>query len=364
MRRLVVLGGVVVDQHPDDPRHRARHGDLARAQQRHVLEPEGARGDGGNSASRSSVTVKMQLTTCSGASRCCAAIACISSLVASRISAASLRSTLVAPRRANSRMGGDCVRASRARRRSTSSSRRRRCAPAASAPSVSGPKRTRTSDSDRMPDGLAHPAHLAVASLVDRQLDLLGCQAAHARGRRGAVLELDALAQRAQRRSAIAAAGEPHAVGLRRPRSGGGSGGWRARRRWSAGSARCCRRRGARPDTGAARAAGTRSSTVGRPCVSRAVETTPAGLFSAYTTRRSGARERAAVDRDVAGARRRRARGRSRSRRRRSRARPRSRPRRRAARRRRRGRGTWRGASLSGARARRFDPGRNHLLQP
>jgi hypothetical protein len=43
----VVVLGVVMDQHADHARQRARHRDLARAQQRHAVEAEGARGDGG-----------------------------------------------------------------------------------------------------------------------------------------------------------------------------------------------------------------------------------------------------------------------------------------------------------------------------
>jgi hypothetical protein len=36
-----------MDQHPDHARQRARHGDLAGAQQRHALEAERTRGDRG-----------------------------------------------------------------------------------------------------------------------------------------------------------------------------------------------------------------------------------------------------------------------------------------------------------------------------
>src|SRR3954471_13176624 len=51
-----------------------------------------------------------------------------------------------------------------------------------------------------MPDGLAHPPHLALAALVDGDLEHAGGDAADL-GRRGpAVVELDALAQLAQRR--------------------------------------------------------------------------------------------------------------------------------------------------------------------
>src|SRR3954447_19599359 len=47
VRRLVPVVRVVVDQHADDHRQRARHRHLARAQQRHAIEPELARGDRG-----------------------------------------------------------------------------------------------------------------------------------------------------------------------------------------------------------------------------------------------------------------------------------------------------------------------------
>ena len=54
----------------------------------------------GNSASRSWVRVKMQLTRASGSSRLRASISPISSSVACRIASASLASTVVAPRTA------------------------------------------------------------------------------------------------------------------------------------------------------------------------------------------------------------------------------------------------------------------------
>ena len=66
MRRRVAGRRVVVDQRPDHPRHRPRDRDLAAAEQRHRVEPEARAATAGNSASRSSVTVKMQLTIASG----------------------------------------------------------------------------------------------------------------------------------------------------------------------------------------------------------------------------------------------------------------------------------------------------------
>ena len=50
-----------------------------------------------------------------------------------------------------------------------------------------------------MADGLEHPLHLAVASLVDRQLDPVAAEPPRARGCGAAVVELDALARAAQR---------------------------------------------------------------------------------------------------------------------------------------------------------------------
>ena len=50
-----------------------------------------------------------------------------------------------------------------------------------------------------MAERLEHPPDLAVAALVDRQLDRARAEAAHAGGRGAAVLELDALFERADR---------------------------------------------------------------------------------------------------------------------------------------------------------------------
>ena len=51
----------------------------------------------------------------------------------------------------------------------------------------------------RVADGLEHPPHLALAALVDGDLDAVGRESLHARGCRPPVVELDALAQRPQR---------------------------------------------------------------------------------------------------------------------------------------------------------------------
>ena len=105
VRRAMGLVGVVVDEHADDVPQRARHRDLARAQQRHAVEAQARAATAGNSASRSSVRVKMQLTTSSGPISLRAMISRISSSVASRIAGDSLTSTVVAPRRAKRRIG-------------------------------------------------------------------------------------------------------------------------------------------------------------------------------------------------------------------------------------------------------------------
>src|SRR5947208_12406111 len=47
VRGAVVLGGVVVQQHADHARHRARDADLLRAQQGYLLEAEAAGGGRG-----------------------------------------------------------------------------------------------------------------------------------------------------------------------------------------------------------------------------------------------------------------------------------------------------------------------------
>ena len=53
-----------------------------------------------------------------------------------------------------------------------------------------------------MADGLEHPPHLALAALVDGDLDEVGREPAHARGRGDPVVELDPAAQRLERRPA------------------------------------------------------------------------------------------------------------------------------------------------------------------
>ncbi len=96
----------------------------------------------------------------------------------------------------------------------------------------------------RVADRLEHPLDLAVAALVQRQLDR-GGRPPHGRGRGRAVLELDAVGElpqdplgrlrpRPRRRTPC------------RPRSADARAGARARRRWSAAARRSCRRRAGR----------------------------------------------------------------------------------------------------------------------
>ncbi len=132
----------------------------------------------------------------------------------------------------------------------------------------------------RMPDGLAHPAHLPLAALADRDLEHVGAQAADPRRGGPPVVELDALAQRAQRRVAHRPA--PH-LGPVRARH------LVARVHEVVGEVAVVRQQdepgrvGVEAADGYSRvpASGTSSTTVGRPCVSCAVETTPAGLWTA-----------------------------------------------------------------------------------
>ena len=133
-----------------------------------------------------------------------------------------------------------------------------------------------------MADRLAHPPDLAVATFVDRDPQDSRRRLGHL-GRGGrSIVELDSFAQGADRRRADAASARRprprRGTPCRRP-STGGRHGWPARRRWSAGAGPRCRRRGG-PTGNTRGSVGTSSTTVGRPWVSRAVVTTPAGLLS------------------------------------------------------------------------------------
>src|SRR3954451_18532966 len=69
---------------------------------------------------------------------------------------------------------------------------------------------------------LAHPPHLALAALVDRDLELARADPPHARRGGAAVVELDALAQPPQRRLADTPDGVDGAGGVWAPASWGG----------------------------------------------------------------------------------------------------------------------------------------------
>ena len=83
---------------------------------------------------------------------------------------------------------------------STSAALSRRWPPSGRSPSRSGPKATRSSRTTRVPDGLEHPPHLALAALVEDELDALGREPPRAGGGRDAVVERHALPELAQRR--------------------------------------------------------------------------------------------------------------------------------------------------------------------
>ena len=68
--RLVVRGRVVVAEQADHARHGAGHVHLPVAEQRHLVQAELAGGNRRNSASRSSVQVKITLTKLFGSARC------------------------------------------------------------------------------------------------------------------------------------------------------------------------------------------------------------------------------------------------------------------------------------------------------
>ena len=175
--------------------------------------------------------------------------------------------------------------------------RPRRCGEAPAPPSAqvrraaAGRTRSARSARTRVADRLAHP--LAPAACGPRGSSARARRRASWRTRAGAVGRPRA---RRPSRSAPQRALATRAPRDRRagrswaPRSSGASGGSRARRRWSAGSARWCRRPGARPGTGGARARRRGRRRSARPWVSFAVETTPAGLLR---RRRRGARPRA-----------------------------------------------------------------------
>src|ERR1700677_3391110 len=120
-------------------------------------------------------------------------IACISSVVASRICWASLLETLVAPRRANSRWGIAAILSERAQALDLLLAQ----------PSIRAwgePVQSQRTERDSlkrehgMTDRLAHAPDLPVATLVDRQLDQIRLHTTHARRRGETILQLNPVA--------------------------------------------------------------------------------------------------------------------------------------------------------------------------
>ena len=115
----------------------------------------------------------------------------------------------------------------------TSSTVRWRHRPGARSVSRTGPIRVRTRRRTGWPDGLAHAADLAVAALVDDDAQHAGREHADLGGRGGAVVELDALAQRPQGTGCGGPARHLGHVLLGHPVRGVGEQLGERRRRWS-----------------------------------------------------------------------------------------------------------------------------------
>src|SRR4051794_16692885 len=98
-------------------------------------------------------------------------------------------------------------------------------APGRQRPEAQRPERDPLERLDPVADRLAHPAHLALAPLVDRELELARPDPPHLRRRGAAVVELDPLAQPPQRGLADWRGGGDGAGGVGGPRGGGGGGG-------------------------------------------------------------------------------------------------------------------------------------------
>src|SRR6185369_16506314 len=120
----------------------------------------------------------------------------ISSSVAPRMASAVFSLTELAPRSATSRMAGNST-----KRAELFDLRRFELAVLAllERAQAQRPEGHPLERADRVPDRLEHPLDLALAALVDGQLEVVGAQPPDLRGRGDAVLELDALAQRADR---------------------------------------------------------------------------------------------------------------------------------------------------------------------
>src|SRR3954454_5319940 len=151
----------------------------------------------GNSASRSSVSVKMQLTASSGRSALRSRISSISDSVAPRMASASLASTVVAPRRANRRMGAH--HASRRLQGPDLGGLEPPRLPLLEPPELERPEAHAPQRQHAVADGFAHPLDLAFAPLVDRQLEHAGTDLTHLRRSSLPLVELDALPQALER---------------------------------------------------------------------------------------------------------------------------------------------------------------------
>ena len=300
MRGLVVLVGVVVDQHAGSRAAASpARGSLARTAAAPRSKPMLRAATAGNSASRSSVSVKMQLTTSLGRELVALEHLAHQLLVAPRIASASLASTVVAPRRANSRIGGgSCQRRERAQaldlRRAQPP-----CAPSAQRAQLAAGRSARAAASStggRPPRTCAGPGACGPRGSSARSRRRRADAPARARSGRPRARRPRAAAPArvlADRRAA-----DLRAVGLRAPRSAGASAGWRARRRWSAGSARCVS--ASRRPTGyrrTPRVADQLDARSGARACRCAVETTPAGLLHRVARAARPRRARRAVDR-------------------------------------------------------------------
>src|SRR3954469_5181160 len=177
-----------------------------------LLSPISRAATAGNSASRSGVSVKMQLTRSSMASPLRPRISRISVSVAARIASAVFSVTVLAPRSATTRMGRDSTKSVEVLdlcRGQLAVIADRQAAELERAESHP------FQGFHRVPDRLEHALDLALAALMNRQLDVVGADLADLRGGGQPVLELDPLSERAQRGLVDRGVGDPRAV---RPR--------------------------------------------------------------------------------------------------------------------------------------------------
>src|SRR4051812_11415709 len=128
-------------------------------------------GTAGNSASRSSVSVNMQLTRSSASRWLRARTSRISSSVAARMASESFAPTVAAPRSAIRPMGAAFNQSARGAPQRVRFRLRQPPVLAGLQPAQpQRPERDALELDHPMPDGLAHPADLALAALVDRDL--------------------------------------------------------------------------------------------------------------------------------------------------------------------------------------------------